>query len=359
MNYYVNFKGDVRLTKIMMNGFRKQGCPIGFYENDIAGLLAKNVLERELPMVQAIVDTGRQSTSKYNVEFEQNLLRTTFKGYPLIKWATELEMSTEMRQCLIQAGFTPEGTSKISEGRWPIISLVIDDRKWAVEDVKSLIRKGYDVNKSDQKCSDSNLFYQSPFYIALKSKRYDIAKLLLLNGAQPLLKNTDSLKYQLRSFANVETLYVLITCNSFLSVAVEGETLLRYLLKCNWMCLPYLYENIILLILDKIDMFCYEDRKALLDYQYDKSLPNEILEKIHTTLYETDSLMNICRKRLHRHYKCHFHSFIDILLDEAFPKSIIDYLQSKELLLKYFRAEDIEALDNSLSGISLTNCISS
>jgi hypothetical protein len=65
--------------------------------------------------------------------------------------------------------------------------------------------------------------------------------------------------------------------------------------------------------------------------------------------------MNICRKRLHRHYRCHFRRFIDILIDEAFPKSITDYLQYKDLLLKYFRAEDIEALYNRL-GISAKNC---
>jgi hypothetical protein len=40
------------------------------------------------------------------------------------------------------------------------------------------------------------------------------------------------------------------------------------------------YKDIILLILDKIEIFCYEDRKALLDYQNDKSLPNEILENL-------------------------------------------------------------------------------
>jgi len=58
--------------------------------------------------------------------------------------------------------------------------------------------------------------------------------------------------------------------------------------------------------------------------------------------------MNICRKRLHRHYIFHFNRFIDILLDEAFHKFITDYLQCKDLLLKYFSAEVIEAL----SGIS-------
>jgi hypothetical protein len=48
----------------------------------------------------------------------------------------------------------------------------------------------------------------------------------------------------------------------------------------------------ILLILDKIEIFCYEDRKALSDYQNDKSLPNEILEKIHTILYEPAKTQN-------------------------------------------------------------------
>ena len=112
-------------------------------------LLADKVLERELPIVQAIVDTRRESKSKRNVQFEQNLLTTTFKGYPLIQWATELEMCTEIRQFLIEAGFTPEGTSKIPEGRVSIFCRVIDYRIWSFEDVKYLIRKGHDVNKGD------------------------------------------------------------------------------------------------------------------------------------------------------------------------------------------------------------------
>ena len=117
------------------------------------------------------------------------------------------------------------------------------------------------------------------------------------------------------------------------------------------------YKDIILLnFIDKIYIFCYEDRKALLNYQKDKSLPHEKLEIIHTILHEPDSLMNICRKRLHSHYICQFHRFRDIRTDEAFPKCITDYLQCKDLLLKYFRAEDIEALDNSLAGISLKKC---
>ena len=146
---------------------------------------------------------------------------------------------------------------------------------------------------------------------------------------------------------------MLIIYNCLISVAVGGETLLLHLLKFKSSSNPHLhdYKDIILLILNKIDIFCYEDRKALLDYHNDKSGPSEMLEKIHTILYEPKNLMNICRKRLHRHYRCHFHRFIDILIDEAFTKSITDYLQCKDLLLKSFRAEDIEALDNRL-GIS-------
>jgi hypothetical protein len=358
MNYCVNFKGDVRLTRIMMNAYRKQGCPLNHLWHDIQYILAQQVLERELSIVQAIVDTRRKSKSERNVAFEQGLLKTTFNGYPLMKWATELDMSTEMKLFLIETGFTPGSISKISEGPASIISLVIDYRKWAFEDVKYLIRKGHDVNKYDQNSSKLNSCRQSPFHVALRSYRYDIAKLLLLSGAQPIPRNTNYLNYQLQHYARKETLYLLITCNSFLSVAVEGKTLLMHLLNYNSKLGLYFhhYTNIILLMLDKIYIFCHEDRKALLDYQNDKSLPHEILEKIHTILYEPDSLTNICRKRLHRHYRCHFHRFIDILIDEAFPKSITEYLQCKDLLLKYFRFKDIADLDNSLAGISLNNC---
>jgi hypothetical protein len=69
---------------------------------------------RELPIVQAIADTRRESNSEINVKFEQSLLKTTFNSYPLINWATELKMSTEMRQFLIEAGVIPWRASGIS-----------------------------------------------------------------------------------------------------------------------------------------------------------------------------------------------------------------------------------------------------
>ena len=193
-----------------MNAFQKQGCPNSALRYTIQDLLAQKVLDRELPMVQAIVDTRRESNSGINLEFEQCLLRTTFNGYPLIKWATELEMSTELRTYLIEAGFIPGDTSKISKGPVSIISLTIDDRKWAFEDVKFLIRKGHDVNKCNQSSSDYDRCGQlpfhvdeigsrfcrqalSPFHVALRWNRHDIAKLLLINGAQPLPTNPDNL----------------------------------------------------------------------------------------------------------------------------------------------------------------------
>jgi len=217
----------------MMNAYRKRGCPAITFENTIQDLLAEKVLERELPILQAIVDTRRESNSEINVEFEQRLLRTTFHGYPLIKWATELEMSTEMRQFLIEAGFTHEGTSKISEGPESIISLVINNRKWAFEDVKCLIRKGHDVNKCDR-------WGELPFHVALGWQRYDIAKLLLLNGAQPLPTNPGHLSYFIYQHFRVETLYLLITYNSLQSVAVGDKTILWHFLKYNSSAQRYL-----------------------------------------------------------------------------------------------------------------------
>ena len=68
----------------MMNAYRKQGCPLNLLWYKFPRLLKKQVLNRELTIVQAIVDTRRESNSEINVEFEQCLLRTTFNGYPLI-----------------------------------------------------------------------------------------------------------------------------------------------------------------------------------------------------------------------------------------------------------------------------------
>jgi len=217
----------------MMNAYRKQGCPLNLLWYKFPRLLKKQVLNRELPIVQAIVDTRRRSRSQRNKGFERCLLNAHFSGYPLIKWATELEMSTEMRQFLIEAGFTHEGTSKISEGPESIISLVINNRKWAFEDVKCLIRKGHDVNKCDR-------WGELPFHVALGWQRYDIAKLLLLNGAQPLPTNPGHLSYFIYQHFRVETLYLLITYNSLQSVAVGDKTILWHFLKYNSSAQRYL-----------------------------------------------------------------------------------------------------------------------
>ena len=221
-----------------MNAFRKQGSPRDALWHKIKELLAKKVLDRELSIVQAIVDTRRESNSEINVEFEKYLLRTDFMDFLLLTWAAELEINTEMRQFLIDAVFTTEGTSKISEETAPFISLVIDDRKWAFEDVKCLIRKGHDVNKCDQNSSDFARWGQLPFHVALRSYRYDIAKLLLLNGAQYLPTNTLRFSYVIHEYFRVGTLYLLITCNSLLSVAVGGETILRHILKSTHRYFP-------------------------------------------------------------------------------------------------------------------------
>ena len=329
----------------MLNAFRKQGCPKPWHT--ILGLFTKKVFDREFPIVQAIVDTFREPNTLIYGKFQRRLFNTTFKGYPLIKWVIELEgLTTELRTYLLKAGFKRPSYSKIHEGPVSIISLVIDDRKWAFEDVKCLIRQGHDVNKYDQDSSMFNECRKSPLHVALLRDRYDIAKLLLLNGAQPLPMDPENLQSHIQDHFREETFYLLITCNTVLSIAVEGETLLRYLLKYRISEYSYVHDctKMILLILDKIDIFCYEDRNALLVYQHEKSLPSEILEKIYTILHEPDSLMNICRKRLHRHYRWDFNRFIDILIDKALPKSITDYIQCRDLLLKYFHR--IEYLDN-------------
>lgn len=212
----------------MLNAFLKQGCPQPW--NTILGLFATKVLERELPIVQAIVDTVREPNTLIYGKFQRSFFNTTFKGYPIIKWVIELE-TTEMREYLLKAGFKRLSYSKIHKGPVSIISLVIDDRKWAFEDVKYLIRQGHDVNKYDQKSSRFNECRKSPFHVALLRDRYDIAKLLLLNGAQPLPTDPDNLKSHMQDHFREETFYLLITCNSLLSVVVEGETPLRYLLK--------------------------------------------------------------------------------------------------------------------------------
>jgi hypothetical protein len=56
-----------------------------------------------------------------------------------------------------------------------------------------------------------------------------------------------------------------------------------HLLKYRRSEYPYLdvYQNMILIILDKIDIFCYENRKALLQYQNDKHHDPYVSKTLH------------------------------------------------------------------------------
>jgi hypothetical protein len=64
------------LLRIMMNAFRKRGYNINADWYNIPHILARKVLERELPIVQAIVGTGRESKSERKA-FQQGILNAT------------------------------------------------------------------------------------------------------------------------------------------------------------------------------------------------------------------------------------------------------------------------------------------
>lgn len=232
----------------------------------------------------------------------------------------------------------------------PCIGDVITEDKSSLDNVKCMIRQGYDVNACTDNKSRPRITgnvktrKDPPFFIALGYGRLDIVKVLLLNGAQPLNRNMFYYRYLVEANVRACIFYLLLTCYTPLSVPCGETSLLQYLLgRAIASSVKPSCKDLFLLLLDRIDTFCDEDRKALMNYHHLSLFPDvEILQKINDIFFEPRRLKDICRNQLHRCFAYCFKNYIDFLTDQGCPGSIVGFLQFTDLLEKYFDRKDIE-----------------
>lgn len=232
----------------------------------------------------------------------------------------------------------------------PCIGDFITEDKSSLDNVKCMIRQGYDVNACTDNKSRPRLTgnvktrKDPPFFIALGYGRLDIVKVLLLNGAQTLNRNTFYYRYLVEANVRARIFYLLLTCYTPLSVPCGETSLLQYLLgRAIASSVKPSCKDLFLLLLDRIDTFCDEDRKALMNYHHLSLFPDvEILQKINDIFFEPRRLKDICRNQLHRCFAYCFKNDIDFLTDQGCPGSIVGFLQFTDLLEKYFDRKDIE-----------------
>jgi len=145
--------------------------------------------------------------------------------------------------------------------------------------------------------------------------------------------------------------YLLIFCNTPLSVNA-GHTffctsLLEYLLKRRDLTIVKpSWERLVLILLDKIDVFCGVDNCALRRYISEQTAHAGIVEKINTILFEPRQLKEICRHRIHQHFSVKVQRYINVVKSRGIPSSIVDFLQYRDLL-KSFDDEDIKDFEEN------------
>jgi hypothetical protein len=81
----------------MMNAYRKQECPVNAPWYTIQGVLAKTVLDRELPIVQAI--PGNHVTMKH--KFKDQIFALKYNYSPCLKAVDNIFQNTKCRNILI------------------------------------------------------------------------------------------------------------------------------------------------------------------------------------------------------------------------------------------------------------------
>ena len=301
------------------------------------------MIGKNVSSLKAIVDG-----SKDHPEVMTTLFRATYKKYGLLKWTEVLEIR-DINRILIESGFR---YYNCPDDGLPCIGDVITEDKWSLDNVKCMIRNGYDVNACADNESRPRLTgnvktrTDPPFFIALRYDRFDIVKVLLLNGAQPLNRNMFYYRYLVEANARARVFYLLLTCYTPLSVPCGETSLLQFLLgRAIPSHLKPSCKDLFLLLLDRIDTFCDEDRKVLMNYYRHSLLPDEeMLQKINEIFFEPRRLQDICRNQLHRCFAYCFKNYIDFLSDQGCPGSILGFLQFNELLEKYFDKKDIERL---------------
>jgi len=162
-------------------------------ECKIQKLLLWSVFVDDFPTVKTIIESSVA---------DSKILNCRYRGYTILGWAEELNF-VDIIRVLTSAGAVPFGSP---HNPWSIISsmIIFDKASWVFENIKRLISKGHDVNKCDTRCEyNTELFEtklnvmagEAPFNVTMNARRFDIMKLLLLNGAQPLRSERNLLQF--------------------------------------------------------------------------------------------------------------------------------------------------------------------
>ena len=103
----------------------------------ICTALAVCIMERNLSSVKAIVDGAKD-----HPDVMTSLFRAKYEECGLLKWTEVLEIR-DINTILIESGFK---YSNCQNDCLPCIGDAITREKWSLDNVKFMIRKGYDVN---------------------------------------------------------------------------------------------------------------------------------------------------------------------------------------------------------------------
>ncbi|VDI56893.1 Hypothetical predicted protein [Mytilus galloprovincialis] len=349
--------GDRKIFYIVMKGYVKLGSKRGQVKAQILGWFIEAVLNHNTRAVKTIV-IGLDMHNEQ--ELRSELRRLRYSGYSALKWAEELEL-TDIASFLSQEHFVALGSA---HSPWSAISsTIIIENEHVIENVATLITRGHDVNKASSdltysranvnQCNTQNrvMLNETPFYVALNTRRYDVLVKLLLNGALPVAD--DRFLYRLvDNTIRAKIFYLLLSCNALKSMPAGDTSLLQYLLiQSTYVNGPSYIKpevrDLALLLLETFSCFCYEDKRFLLSNDIN-NVDEEILAKIHNVLYEPRTLADLCRRRLRNHLGLSFQLYINYIKHEGFPPRIIDFIQYRHLVLKYFNEEDIQFVEHSL-----------
>ncbi|XP_071153790.1 uncharacterized protein [Mytilus edulis] len=316
--------GDSKLCHTVIKEYIKYG----WNKNQICKWLIEAIFNHNLNVVKAII-TGVD----VEPELQSELRKLRYKGYTALRWAEVLE-SREIVDFLQRKEFVALGSST---NAWSAISsIIIIENEHLIQNVATLINKRHDVNKphSDFTHSDANqcdtqdrvMLNETPFLVALKTGRYDVMALLLMNGALPLVE--DFFLYRLLEInVRAKVFYLLLSCNALKSMPAGDTSLLQFLLarSIHVYVLSHVkpsIKDLIMLLLETFDDFCHEDKRFLLSNDV-YTVDEEILAKIHSVLYEPRTLADLCRRRLRSHLGLSFQIFINYIKHGGFPPRII------------------------------------
>ncbi|CAC5393503.1 unnamed protein product [Mytilus coruscus] len=361
--------GDGKLFYIVMKEYVKLGSKRRLVKKQIHNWFIQAILNHNIRAVKVIIIGSDIHTEP---ELRSELRKLRYGGYSALKWAEELEL-TDIATYLSEEHFIALGSA---HSPWSAISSIIImenehliendhlfENEHLIENVATLISRGHDVNKANSDLTHSGanfnecntqdrvMLNETPFFVALKTGRYDVLVKLLLNGALSVADERFLYRFvEINTRAKV--FYLLLSCNAIDSMAAGDTSLLQYLLIRSTNVngpsqIKPKVKDLVLLLLETFRCFCYEDKRFILSNDIN-TIDEEILAKIHSVLYEPRTLADLCRRRLRSHLGLSFQMFINYIKQEGFPPRIIDYIQYRHLIVKYFNEEDIQCVEQSL-----------